>query len=283
MRRLAAKARRELPRRADRGQAEAREQERVTAEVHDRPHDLFVEVVPRPHERTHERRVCVAIDAECARGIRHRALEHDRGAVVERMRERRRRLHPVEAVPIEDDQRKGWAWWELKDVAAPAEDLDALRLLAVFLAHWDNKADNQRLVCMDTDGRDSDPRCADPLLMIQDLGATFGPPKVNLSQWRTSPIWSDRATCTVSMRALPFGGSTYTATAAGVNTATAAVPTPGDPFKPDSSVPSCASNPDAVAVPVTRFNPANRAAKVLRGRFIPGAGQHRSTDGEALQ
>jgi len=115
-----------------------------------------------------------------------------------------------EAAPIEDDKRKGWAWWELKDVAAPAEDLDALRLLAVFLTHWDNKADNQRLVCMDTDGRDSDPRCADPLLMIQDLGATFGPPKVNLSQWRTSPIWSDRATCTVSMRALPFGGSTFT-------------------------------------------------------------------------
>ena len=86
----------------------------------------------------------------------------------------------------------------------------ALCLLAVFLAHWDNKADNQRLVCMDTDRRDSDPRCADPLLMIQDLGATFGPPKVNLSQWRTSPIWSDRATCTVSMRALPFGGSTFT-------------------------------------------------------------------------
>ena len=45
--------------------------------------------------------------------------------------------------------RQGWAWWELKDVNAPRVDLDALRLLAVFLAHWDNKADNQRLVCME--------------------------------------------------------------------------------------------------------------------------------------
>jgi hypothetical protein len=114
-----------------------------------------------------------------------------------------------EGTPIEDDERKGWAWWELKNVEAPAEDLDALRLLAVFLAHWDNKADNQRLVCMDTDGRDPDRRCADPLLMIQDLGATFGPTKVNLSQWRTMPIWIDRATCTVSMRALPYGGGTF--------------------------------------------------------------------------
>jgi hypothetical protein len=114
-----------------------------------------------------------------------------------------------EGAPIEDDERKGWAWWELKDVKAPADDLDALRLLAVFLAHWDNKADNQRLVCMDTDGHDPDRRCADPLLMIQDLGATFGPAKVNLSQWRTMPIWIDRATCTVSMKAMPYRGSTF--------------------------------------------------------------------------
>jgi hypothetical protein len=114
-----------------------------------------------------------------------------------------------EAAPIEDDERKGWAWWELKDVNAPTEDLDALRLLAVFLAHWDNKADNQRLVCMDAGAHDPNRPCADPLLMIQDLGATFGPTKVNLSQWRTMPVWIDRATCTVSMRAMPFHGSTF--------------------------------------------------------------------------
>ena len=28
-------------------------------------------------------------------------------------------------------------------------DLDALRLLARVLAHWDNKSENQRLVCLD--------------------------------------------------------------------------------------------------------------------------------------
>ena len=31
---------------------------------------------------------------------------------------------------------------------APRAHVDALRLLAVFLAHWDNKAENQRLVCL---------------------------------------------------------------------------------------------------------------------------------------
>jgi hypothetical protein len=113
-----------------------------------------------------------------------------------------------DAAAIEDDDRKGWAWWELQNVSAPKDDLDALRLLAVFLAHWDNKSENQRLVCMDAGARDGHP-CADPLLMLNDLGSTFGPPKVNLSRWRETPIWLDRATCTISMRWLPYGGSTF--------------------------------------------------------------------------
>jgi hypothetical protein len=116
-----------------------------------------------------------------------------------------------DAPAIEDDDRKGWAWWELKNVAAPADDLDALRLLAVFLAHWDNKSENQRLVCLDAGYEEgAGAPCRDPLLMINDLGATFGPAKVNLSQWRQAPIWIDRATCTISMRGLPYGGSTFT-------------------------------------------------------------------------
>jgi hypothetical protein len=113
-----------------------------------------------------------------------------------------------DAPPIEDDTREGWAWWELKNVDAPRVELDALRLIAVFLAHWDNKADNQRLVCMDgsvADGR----ACGQPVLMIQDVGATFGPTKVNLSRWRQMPIWADRATCTVSMHAMPYRGGTF--------------------------------------------------------------------------
>jgi len=114
-----------------------------------------------------------------------------------------------EGTPIEDNEREGWAWWELKDVAAPIAELDALRLIAVILAHWDNKEDNQRLVCTDTTPHAAEQACADPLLMLQDLGATFGPAKVNVAQWEASPVWSDRATCTVSMRALPYQGSTF--------------------------------------------------------------------------
>jgi hypothetical protein len=45
--------------------------------------------------------------------------------------------------------------------------------------------------------------------MIQDLGATFGPTKVNIGSWPSVPIWKDRATCLVSMRSLPWKGGTF--------------------------------------------------------------------------
>jgi len=40
----------------------------------------------------------------------------------------------------------------------------------VFLAHWDNKEDNQRLVCVDATPHAADQPCATPLLMLQDVG-----------------------------------------------------------------------------------------------------------------
>ena len=113
------------------------------------------------------------------------------------------------APPIETETQEGWAFWELDRSRQPAEEADALRLLAVFLAHWDNKASNQRLVCLDPDRPAPDAPCTRPLAMLQDLGATFGPAKVNLARWRDLPVWHDRATCTVSMRAMPFFGGTF--------------------------------------------------------------------------
>ncbi len=111
------------------------------------------------------------------------------------------------APAVETGTETGWAWWELERSEMPRDEADALRLLAVLLAHWDNKADNQRLVCMDPAG--SQDSCAQPVLVLQDVGATFGPAKVNLARWHDLPIWSDRATCTVSMRTLPAHGGTF--------------------------------------------------------------------------
>ena len=114
------------------------------------------------------------------------------------------------APAIETDTAEGWAWWEVLRATDHRADLDALRLLAVFLAHWDNKTENQRLVCLDgPPPSDPAPDCARPLGMIQDLGGTFGPTKVNIGRWATLPVWDDLATCRVTMRALPWGGGTF--------------------------------------------------------------------------
>ena len=127
--------------------------------------------------------------------------------------------HKFPAPAIETDLVSGWEWRELDRVNAPRDEVDAFRLLAAFLAHWDNKSQNQRLVCLDqvhlkadttlTRSGSAERECERPLAMIQDLGASFGPPKVNLARWRDLPIWYDRTTCTLSMRALPFEGATF--------------------------------------------------------------------------
>jgi hypothetical protein len=118
-----------------------------------------------------------------------------------------------DAWPIEAMMHEGWAFAELDRVdaskgGAPRAQVDALRLVAVFLAHWDNKSDNQRLVCDTHDWRAGTP-CRAPLMMLQDLGATFGPRKVNLRRWSTSTIWADRPRCRITMRHLPYSGATF--------------------------------------------------------------------------
>ena len=117
----------------------------------------------------------------------------------------------MEGRPIEVDGNAGWAWFELgtqPQSGAAAAEVDALRLMASFLVHWDNKADNQRLVCLDRDGHVDEP-CPHPFAIIQDLGASFGPHKVDLAGWRGTPVWSDRDACRISMRHLPFLGATF--------------------------------------------------------------------------
>jgi hypothetical protein len=86
--------------------------------------------------------------------------------------------------------------------------VDAFRLMAVLLAHWDNKAANQRLVCT-APGDAAHGTCARPLAMMQDLGSTFGPSKVDLHNWRRTPVWSDASSCRVSMKQLPWNGATF--------------------------------------------------------------------------
>jgi hypothetical protein len=104
----------------------------------------------------------------------------------------------------------GWGWPELDAVdpaagGAPIEHRDALKLLAVFLQHTDSKAEQQRLVCPDAaPGREALLACAAPVMLIHDLGKTWGKANkfnrgssgaVNLEQWTAAPIWKDKARC----------------------------------------------------------------------------------------
>jgi hypothetical protein len=113
----------------------------------------------------------------------------------------------------------GWSFRELARVdprqgGSGRTEVDALRLMAVFLANWDLKDSNQRLTCLPVEvaGRGSGP-CAHPLAYMQDVGTTFGPHSLNVRAWRERPVWADAATCRVSMRGLPFDGATFDDTA----------------------------------------------------------------------
>ena len=115
---------------------------------------------------------------------------------------------------IEAETIEGWDFTELQWVdpkvgGAGRDEIDALRLVAVVLAHWDNKAQNQRLICLDPVADETSTSCRRPLLMLQDLGATFGPSKTDRTRWAGVPIWEDAATCTVGMNALPYQGATF--------------------------------------------------------------------------
>ena len=115
---------------------------------------------------------------------------------------------------IETEDVEGWAFFELdlidpKQGGAPRAHVDALRLLAVFLSHWDNKSENQRLVCMSEKDWPEGGICQRPFALLQDVGSAWGPRKVDLEAWSQSPMWSDRASCTTSMDHLPYHGATF--------------------------------------------------------------------------
>jgi hypothetical protein len=98
-------------------------------------------------------------------------------------------------------RRSGWDWEELALVdpavgGAPLEQRDALRLLAVFIQHTDNKAEQQRLLCLPD--KDAGVPCAHPFLALHDVGLTFGRAtrsndndisSVNFVEWAKTPIW----------------------------------------------------------------------------------------------
>ena len=48
------------------------------------------------------------------------------------------------------------------------------------------------------------------MLILQDVGATFGPTKVEHEEWAAMPIWADEGRCVVSLRQMPYHGGNFT-------------------------------------------------------------------------
>jgi len=107
-----------------------------------------------------------------------------------------------------DAKKSGWSWPELDLIdehrgGAPREHRDALKLLAVFMQHTDTKPQQQRLFCP-PDALTSTGECAQPFLMLHDVGLTFGHANVfnsadsgsvNFDAWSGTPVWKDAAAC----------------------------------------------------------------------------------------
>jgi hypothetical protein len=107
----------------------------------------------------------------------------------------------------------GWTWSELDRVdeaagGATVAQRDALKLLAVFLQHTDNKQEQQKLLCLDEKLEGAGAACAMPFMMIHDVGMTFGGANsfnrdvlgsANLEQWGGTPIWRDAKHCVANL------------------------------------------------------------------------------------
>ena len=119
--------------------------------------------------------------------------------------------HKMPGAAFHPDDR--WSWKDLDLVdeqvgGATRAQLDALRLLAVFIQHTDTKPEQQRLICLEQSKSDRNGKepmtCTHPFMLIQDLGVTFGrankynentPGSVNLANWSKTPVWKNGASC----------------------------------------------------------------------------------------
>ena len=118
------------------------------------------------------------------------------------------RKHKGHKMTDKDKPDQGWSWKELDaDNGRPAYERDGLKLLAAFMKHSDNKPPQQRLSCdkvnIDQSANPFKVSCEGPMMLVQDVGATFGgggwftgndSAKINLDIWSHKSLWNKAGT-----------------------------------------------------------------------------------------
>ena len=111
------------------------------------------------------------------------------------------RVMPSRRKKIRDGLARAGPGRRSEPVARRRAQIDGLRLLASLLQHTDSKPAQQRLLCLPTRRSQDDPaECAEPMMMLNDVGLTFGhantfnrngPGSVNFEEWSKTPVWKD--------------------------------------------------------------------------------------------
>ncbi len=131
---------------------------------------------------------------------------------------------------IEGKDAVGWGWEELDEAQAEGRGAsraqrDALRLMAVLINNWDNRDENQRLLCL-PEGYPPQPggHCGKAVAYMHDVGGTLGrvsgtlsrvrgkgkeERKLDVEAWSRVPIWKDRAACKVAIKSPRLHGATF--------------------------------------------------------------------------
>jgi len=118
------------------------------------------------------------------------------------------RKYPGHKMYENGHEEEGWSWKELDTAnARPTYERDGLKLLAAFMKHSDNKPPQQRLACkkvhVDQSTHPFTTTCDDPVMLVQDVGATFGgggwftgndSAKMNLDVWSGKNLWKSAGT-----------------------------------------------------------------------------------------
>jgi len=121
------------------------------------------------------------------------------------------KLKEGKEITIQGKAEVGWSW--KKDLplvsnaagGATRAQIDALKLIAVFIQQGDTKSAQQKLICRPEDYDPNTDVCRKPYMYVYDLGNTFGSDglrvhPLNFEKWKHKSVFKDQSICTGNLR-----------------------------------------------------------------------------------